>query len=164
MPGSRLARAVRSWTGLSLLILVSAALAAQSPSAAAVPLRIEANSNRVPAGTLENGVLTLHLELRPADWYPEADTGPSMRVYAFGEEGKAPQVPGPLIRVPQGTQIRVTLHNLLPAAAVVHGLHQHPGDAGDVVQVAAGEVREWRFLAGAAGTYQYWATAGGELL
>jgi len=126
------------------------------------PLRIEANSNRVPAGKLENGVLTLHLEMREANWYPEADSGPSMKVYSFAEEGKAPQVPGPLIRVPQGTQIRVTLRNLLPAVAIVHGLHQHPGDAGDVVQVPAGEAREVRFSAGVAGTYQYWVSAGGE--
>jgi FtsP/CotA-like multicopper oxidase with cupredoxin domain len=146
-----------------LVVLSASTLTAQSPPAAPLPLPSpsEANSNRVPAGTLENGVLTLHLELRPADWYPEADSGPSMKVYAFGEERKAAQVPGPLIRVQQGTQIRVTLRNLLPAAAVVHGLHEHPGEASDVVQVPAGEVREVRFSAGVAGTYQYWASAGG---
>ena len=108
-------------------------------------------------------MLTLHLELRQGDWYPEADTGPSMKVYAFGEEGKALQVPGPLIRVPEGTEIHVTLHNLLPVTAVVHGLHQHPGDAKAVVEVPPQETRELRFAAGAAGTYQYYASAGGEL-
>ena len=108
-------------------------------------------------------MLTLHLELRQGDWYPEADTGPSMKVYAFGEEDKALQVPGPLIRVPEGTEIHVTLHNLLPATAVVHGLHQHPGDAKAVVEVPPQETRELRFTAGAAGTYQYYASAGGIL-
>ena len=63
---------------------------------------IQANSNRVPAGKLENGILTLHLELRQGDWHPEADSGPSMKVYAFGEEGQMLQVPGPLIRVSEG--------------------------------------------------------------
>jgi FtsP/CotA-like multicopper oxidase with cupredoxin domain len=43
----------------------------------------------------------------------------------------------------------------------VHGLHQRPGDASDVVQVPAGEVREVHFTAGVAGTYHYWAVAGG---
>jgi FtsP/CotA-like multicopper oxidase with cupredoxin domain len=125
---------------------------------------IEANSNRTAGGKLESGVLTLHLELRPGEWYPEAETGPCLRkVYAFGEEGKAPQVPGPLIRVPQGTEIHITLHNLLPAVAVVHGMHQHPGEANDVVKVSPGEVRELRFSAGMPGTYQYWASAGGKL-
>jgi manganese oxidase len=124
---------------------------------------IQANSNRVPAGSLENGILTLHLELRQGDWYPEAETGPSMKVYAFGEEAEALQVPGPLIRVAEGTEIHVTLHNLLPVKALVHGLHQHPGDAKAVVEVPPQETRELRFAAGAAGTYQYYAIAGGEL-
>jgi manganese oxidase len=124
---------------------------------------IQANSNRVPAGKLENGILTLHLELRQGDWYPEADTGPSMKVYAFGEEGKALQVPGLLIRVPEGTEIHVTLHNLLEATAFVHGLHQHPGDAKATVEVPPQETRELQFTAGVAGTYQYYASAGGTL-
>jgi FtsP/CotA-like multicopper oxidase with cupredoxin domain len=155
-------RAARWWSVIATATLFSASMLA-AQSLPAVPLRIEANSNRVPAGKLENGILTIHLELRQADWYPEADTGPRMKVYSFAEEGKAPQVPGPLIRVPQGTQIRVTLRNLLPAAAIVHGLHQRPGEASDVVQVPAGEVREMRFSAGVAGTYQYWASAGGQM-
>ncbi len=134
-----------------------------SPALPLPAVRAEANSNRSPAGSWNNSVLTLHLELRTADWYPEADTGSSMKVYAFQEEGKAPQIPGPLVRVPQGAEIRVTVHNLLPAAAVVHGLHQHPGDGSDVLEVPAGEIREARFSAGAPGTYQYWASAGGPL-
>ena len=105
---------------------------------------IQANSNRAPAGGLEKGVLTLHLELRQGDWYPEADSGPSMKVYAFGEEGKALQVPGPLIRVPEGTEIDLTIRNLLAVVAVVHGLHQHPGDAKAVVEVPPQESRELR--------------------
>ena len=146
----------------ALAIFAASPLTAQSQPAGR--LAIQANSNRTPGGELEHGVLTLHLELRQADWYPEADSGPCMKVYAFNEEGKPPQVPGPLIRVPQGTEIHVTLRNLLPAVAVVHGMHQHPGKAGDVVQVLAGEMRELHFSAGVPGTYQYWATAGGDLM
>jgi FtsP/CotA-like multicopper oxidase with cupredoxin domain len=137
-------------------------LTAQSPPATN-SLAIQANSNRTAGGRLEHGVLTLHLELREADWYPEADNGPSMKVYAFGEEGLSPQVPGPLVRVPQGTEIQVTVHNLLPAAAVLHGMHQHPGEASDFVEVPAGDVHELHFSAGMPGTYQYWASAGGGL-
>jgi FtsP/CotA-like multicopper oxidase with cupredoxin domain len=158
---------------LNRIVLSCAVLAALAlPAALELPAQsspgsaseaIQANSNRAPGGKLENGVLTLHLEMRQGDWHPEADTSPSMKVYAFSEEGKAPQVPGPLIRVPEGAEIRVTLRNLLLAVAVVHGLHTHPGDASDDVQVPPGEVRELRFAAGAAGTYQYWASAGGDL-
>lgn len=86
----------------------------------------------------------------------------SMKVYAFGEEGQAPQAPGPLIRVSEGTEIHVTIHNLLPTTAGVHGLHQHPGDAKAVLEVPSQETREMRFAAGAAGTYQYYASAGGN--
>jgi manganese oxidase len=156
-----ISRAVLSSIALGVLTFLGpVALPGQS---AATPSRIQANSNREPAGKLENGVLTLHLELRQADWYPEADSGPSIKVYAFGEEGKALQVPGPLIRVPEGTEIYLTLHNLLAAAAIVHGLHQHPGDAKATVEVPPQETREVRFAVGTPGTYQYYATAGGDL-
>jgi FtsP/CotA-like multicopper oxidase with cupredoxin domain len=155
-----LRRVIRDRSTLAILFLI-AFVSGQSLPASAVA--IQANSNRAPAGKLEDGILTLHLELRQADWYPEADTGPSIKIYAFGEEGKALQAPAPLIRVPEGTEIHVTLHNLLPATAILHGLHQHPGDAKKVVEVPPQETRELRFAAGAAGTYQYWASAGGDL-
>lgn len=32
-------------------------------------------------------------------------------MYAFAEAGKTPQVPGPLIRVPEGTEVRLVLRN-----------------------------------------------------
>jgi FtsP/CotA-like multicopper oxidase with cupredoxin domain len=163
MFATSIARVVLTGLAVSVLaVFVAFPLTAQSPPAISSPV-IQANSNRTPAGKLEHGVLTLHLELRQADWYPEADTGPSMKVYAFGEEGRPPQVPGPLIRISQGTEIHVFLRNLLPAIAIVHGLHQHPGEGSDVVQVPAGEVRELHFSAGVPGTYQYWASAGGDL-
>jgi len=125
--------------------------------------KIEANDNRLAAGTLADGVLTLRLALREGNWYPESDSTPPMKVFAFQEEGRRPQVPGPLIRVPQGTQIHVILHNLLATEATVHGLHAHPGDPKDVVKVPPGKVREVSFSAGLAGTYQYWASAGGPI-
>ena len=140
MPRATFLRVVCSCSALVVLVATHTQLLAQSPPG--MSPAIQANPNRVPAGRLENGILTLHLELRQGDWYPEADTGPSMKVYAFAEEGKALQVPGPLIRVPEGTEIHVTLHNLLPAAAIVHGLHQHPGDAKAVVEVPPQETRE----------------------
>jgi FtsP/CotA-like multicopper oxidase with cupredoxin domain len=113
--------------------------------------RIQANCNRTPAGAWENGVLDLHLELRPGDWYPEAETGPGLKLYAFAEEGKAAQVPGPLIRVPEGPEIQVSLRNSLPSTTVIHGLHQHPGDVNDVIKLAPGEQRELHFAVGGRG-------------
>jgi FtsP/CotA-like multicopper oxidase with cupredoxin domain len=119
---------------------------------------VAANDNRTPAGDLQNGILRLSLELRQARWYAEANDGIGKDVYAFAEPGHSPQSSGPLLRVRQGTHIRVTLHNLLPAAAKVYGLHGHPGDANHSVELKAGETREVEFDAGAPGTYSYWAT------
>jgi hypothetical protein len=119
---------------------------------------VVANDNRAPAGELKDGQLTLRLELRRARWYPDREIDPSIDLHAFGEEGKPPQIPGPLVRVPEGTQIVATVRNLLPRNVLIHGLHERPGNVSDTVEVAAGATREVRFKAGKAGTYTYWAT------
>jgi FtsP/CotA-like multicopper oxidase with cupredoxin domain len=129
---------------------------AESSPTSSLPT-ITANDNRTPAGQLKNGVLELCLELREGVWYPEAESGGHRNVYAFAEEGRPLQSSGPLIRVPQGTEIHASIRNTLPIAAKVYGLHQHPGDPNDAVRVAPGESHDVQFTAGAAGTYIYWA-------
>lgn len=122
---------------------------------------IVANDNRAPAGKLEAGVLTLNLELREGLWRPDAassDGGLNVETYAFAEAGKQLQTPGPLIRVPQDTDVHITLHNLLPIRVYVHGLNQHPGNIGHAIGLAPGETREVHFNAGEPGSYIYWAT------
>jgi manganese oxidase len=148
--------------GMILLALCAAAVsnAADDSSLPAVL----ANDNRTPAGQLKNGVLNLHLELRAGRWYPEEQGGAYRDVYTFAEEGHAPQSSGPLIRVPQGTQIHATLRNTLPAAAKIYGLHRHPGDPKDALTLGPGETREVQFLAGDPGTYLYWATTANHSL
>ena len=111
-----------------------------------------ANDNRTPAGNLKDGILNVRLELRQARWYPEAADGVHEDVYAFTEEGHQPQSPGPLLRVPHGTGIHASLHNLLPLAAKVYGLHSYPGDPNQAVHLAVGETREVQFDAGEPGT------------
>lgn len=121
--------------------------------------RIEANRNLSPAGQLRDGVLTVQLEIREGDWYPEAETGPTVVVQAFAEVGRALQIPGPLIRVPEGTEVRATVRNVLEkGTARVYGLHGRPGDGKVPLEIAAGEIREVRFKLTAPGTYHYWAT------
>ena len=121
--------------------------------------RTTANDNRRAAGTLRNGRLELKLELMNAEWFPEADSGPSITMQAFAEEGRAPEIPGPMIRVVEGTEIHVTIHNSLPdSEVVIHGLHTRPATTDDVVKIPAGATREVTFLSGAPGTYFYWAT------
>jgi manganese oxidase len=142
--------------GVLCIALVAAAPSAPPRASVADPRAIP-NDNRHPAGTLRNGVLTLRLETRPARWRPERDAGPEVPIFAFAEEGQAPRIPGPLVRVPVGTQIDVTLRNRLPDTLRVYGLGDRPADRRDSADVAPGESRRFRLRAGAVGTYFYHA-------
>jgi len=153
---------------LTLPLLVFAALSPtaavrNSRTAAPAPTNIQANDNRTSAGVLRGGVLTVRLDVRRGMWHPDGDENPGVEMLALAEEGRAPQLPGPLIRVPEGTEIRATIRNPLPSSPLtIHGLYtrstrdERPADT--TVRVAPGDAREVRFLAGAAGTYYYWAT------
>jgi len=122
--------------------------------------RVRINDNRRAAGTLRDGVLTVHLEARLGTWHPDGDSAPGAAVPAFAEAGKAPEIPGPLIRVPAGTEVLVTVRNAVPGTPLtVHGLHARPlTTAMDTLSVAPGTTREARFRLDAPGTYYYWGT------
>lgn len=136
-----------------LFLLLYLALAASSQSLPG----ILANQNHMPAGTLRAGILTVHLEIAKGVWHPEAENGVALSVYAFGESGKSLQNPGPLIRVPQGTEIQAWLRNALPVSVVVHGLGERTADSDAVVRVAPGAVGQVRFTTKTPGLYLYWA-------
>ena len=142
------------------LVLPALAFAALVGQAPVHPVeRVVPNDNRVPAGVLANGVLTLRLEARPGRWYPDGNDGSSLVLPMFAEAGRPPQNPGPLIRIPSGTTIRVALRNMLSdSTLVVYGLMTRPGSAMDTVQVRPGATRELSFTAGTPGTYFYWGT------
>jgi manganese oxidase len=128
---------------------------------ASAPETIQANDNRTPAGELRAGVLTVRLEVRQGVWHPDGETNPGVETLAIAEEGKAPQIPAPLIRVPEGTEIFATIRNPLTTPLSMRGLYTRPAGTGSsadtVVRIPPGETREVRFKAGAAGTYHYWA-------
>src|SRR6476646_8172326 len=94
------------------MILLSLRALIALPSHNDLPLA-QANDNRASAGVLRDGVLTVHLVVGMARWYPQAQDGPYVDVPAIAEEGKAPQIPAPLIRVPTGTIIDATIRNTL---------------------------------------------------
>jgi FtsP/CotA-like multicopper oxidase with cupredoxin domain len=125
------------------------------------PERVVINDNRSPAGTLRGGVLTVRLEVREGQWHPERDTDPGILIRAFAEEGKPLQVPGPLIRVPEGTEIRAFVRNPLSRGTlIVSGLSTRAvgtPSSSEAIRVPAGTTRELRFAAGAPGTYFYFA-------
>jgi FtsP/CotA-like multicopper oxidase with cupredoxin domain len=135
-----------------------ALVACHEPAAARVD-RAAPNDNRTAAGTLRGNVLTLDLEAREARWFPDGADGPSLVMQMFAEAGRRTPNPEPLIRVPVGTTIRVSVHNALrDSTLVVYGLAARPSAAGDTMQVAPGATRQRTFVAGAPGTYFYWGS------
>lgn len=139
----------------------------------------EPNDNRSPAGVLRDDVLEVALSAGPAAWRPDASVDSTATVLAFGEDGKAPSIPGPLIRVSQGAEVRIRLRNEVPDSfrvglspprqaelsgvgsmagpdLVVHGLRAGTVPL-DTLHVERGEVREVRYRATELGTYLYWA-------
>jgi FtsP/CotA-like multicopper oxidase with cupredoxin domain len=121
--------------------------------------RAAINDNTSPAGTLRNGVLSIDLDVREVEWHPDADTAPGIRVLAFAERGKRASVPGPLIRVPEGTVVRASVHNTQEAGTVIlRGLAAHGAThraVDDSLRVGPGETRRIEFTADAVGTYYY---------
>ena len=149
-------RGIISFTSVIPLL---AALPAHRPAAPGIE-RIVSNDNRAPAGLLRDGVLTIRLEAREGEWHPDGEAAPGLVVRAFGEKGKRLSVPGPMVRVPEGTEIHAFITNTLSEPLVVNGLAPRGIAAADSTQIAAGATREVRFFAGVAGTYYYRGNAG----
>ncbi|MBK5098222.1 MAG: multicopper oxidase domain-containing protein [Gemmatimonadetes bacterium] len=154
---------------LALALLPAGSMATSGPDIEArirhaldePPPEIQFNDNRVAAGQLENGVLALRLELHRGSWHLLGPDVPGVEVLAFAEENGPPQIPAPMIRVPVGTRIEVTVRNPLDSDLVLHGLTERQVVTMDSLVVPAGAVREVRFTADVEGTYYYWGTTTG---
>ena len=143
-----------------LSICVSVFLLATSCFAADAALpNVIASDNRMAAGHMDANGLTLRLEISPGRWSPEDANGKSYDIYSFAEEGRAPQTPGPMIRVAEGTHVHVSVHNTLAVPVFIHGLQQHPIKSDEAIEVGAGQTKDADFSAGDAGTYLYWASS-----
>ncbi len=143
---------------LRLLIagLAVAACSGANPAPTFAPNAVQPNDNRKPAGTLAGGVLTIKLEARKGQWQPEGTAGKSLDVAAFAEAGGPMLTPGPLIRVPVGTEVRATVKNTLDRSLNVSGFGEKRGFA-DTAAIAAGAEKELHFKATTPGTYYYYA-------
>ena len=144
------------------LTLPVAAWSQSSPAASASsPERIVISDNRKPAGALSGTVLTVRLEARLGKWYPDRESDPGVVVKAFAADGGPLQVPGPVLRVREGTEIRATVRNSLSEPLVLRGLYSRPGpaSAADPITIAPGASKQLDFAAGRAGTYYYWGAA-----
>ena len=151
----------RPLLALAAILLVHAALPERVSAAPLPPIRV--NDNRLPAGRLRGGVLTIQLEIGEGEWHPGAESATGLPVYAFGDGG-ALQVPGPLLRVPLGTTIAAAVHNALALPAIVHGLRARAREGADAFTLAPGETRQVTFVADAVGTFYYWAATSDVLL
>lgn len=154
--GTGTRRLVRS-VALNGLFLVAVAAEA-GPHASAPPL-VQANPNTASAGVLRDGVLTLSLEAKESLWR-FSDARPPMTLAAFSELGKPPLMPGPLVRVPVGTQLRLAVRNSLdkPLTFVIPAaLYGGPDriTAMDSIIVAPGATDTLSAHATVAGNYVY---------
>jgi len=120
--------------------------------------RAVANDNRTPAGAMAGDTLALRLTVTPVAWHILGDSEPAFTLLAFAEEGKAPTIPGPLIRVRVGTPVRVTVRNPLDDTLVVRGLRDGAA-VRDSLVVLPGDTATARFVARHEGTYLYWVPA-----
>src|SRR6185437_341306 len=141
----------------ALCLGLAAADGSARPAAGPV---VHANPNTVAAGTLHDGVLTATLEAKESAWYLDGPKRPPMTIEAFSEPGKPPLMPGPLVRVPAGTELRLTIRNSLSrpltfeVPAAVHGGPDRV-TATDSVVIAPGAVETLTTRSGVPGNYAY---------
>jgi manganese oxidase len=148
---------------IAFLLAAVAAMPAAAQTRDANVSQITTHDNLRPAGRLQDGVLSLALWAGVGDWYPEGGGLRPRRVEAFGEEGGPLSIPSPLLRVPEGTTVHVSIRNTLAAPLRIHGFCDRSGTC-EPITVPAGESREVRFALHAAGTFHYWATTGSRSL
>ncbi len=119
------------------------------------------NDNLRAAGGLHQGELSLALTITESAWFPLGPDKGSGTVLAFAEAGAPPSIPGPMLRVTEGTRLSVRVANTTDSTMVVHGLTSRQQEVPDSLVLAPGATGEASFLADAAGTYYYWAAVAG---
>jgi FtsP/CotA-like multicopper oxidase with cupredoxin domain len=144
------------------LALVSSAVSLPSQIARE---RVRTNDNRARSGILSGKTLALRMEARLAEWHPDGEDRPGALIPVFAEIGRQASIPGPLIRVPAGTDIITVVRNAVPKTILtLHGLHSRPAIGAafnDSIQLAYGQIQTLRFRLDRPGTYYYWGTTTG---
>src|SRR5215204_1656956 len=119
------------------------------------------NQNLVAAGRRVRDTVTLALDVVEAAFQAEGSGDPVVRILALAERGKTPQVPGPLLRAPVGTTVRLTLRNRSDSALMFSGFRPALKAADDTVQLPAGATRELTVRLDREGTFAYWGVLKG---
>jgi FtsP/CotA-like multicopper oxidase with cupredoxin domain len=131
------------------------------PRPAASAALAAVNQNLVAAGRRSHDTLIVALDVVEAAYQPEGVEDPVVRVLALAERGKVPQVPGPLLRAPVGTTVRLSLRNRSDSALMFSGFRPALKAADDTLQLAAGATREVTVRLDAVGTFAYWGALKG---
>lgn len=126
------------------------------PKPAVGVVKAAVHQNTVSAGRMVDGRWRVELNVVESAWKPEGVDDPEVPVLAFAETGRAPLVPGPLIRVPRGTPVTITLRNKTDSALLIGGLRAGMPLEKDTLHLAARGSREVQYVMSAAGTYFYW--------
>lgn len=155
---------VRRWLLVAVISVVAGVFVPSRWSSSAASSSVDghseramANDNLRPAGRMRGRALRLALETRAVSWKPAGDRGADLPVYAFAEVGRRATIPAPLIRVPVGTAVHVTVRNTLAHSLLLRGLHDRARGALDTIEIAPGETRMIQFEANTPGTFYYWA-------
>jgi len=149
-----------SLRSLSALGLLGGILASGASGFSSVLPVVQTNRNVERAGVLHDGVLTVALEAKASSWRTNGPDRPPMTIEAFSEPGKQPLIPGPLVRAPQGTEIRFSVRNAFPTPltfflpAAIHGGPDR-ATAMDSIVVAPGAVGQLATKATVPGNYVY---------
>jgi manganese oxidase len=99
------------------------------------------HDNTTESGHLANGELALAFEIRRGTWRLNGPERPGTPVLAFAEPGKALSLPGPMIRVPVGTRLNVTVTNTTDSVLVLRGISTNPDDSLLLAPGATGTAR-----------------------
>jgi hypothetical protein len=106
---------------------------------------IQFNDNLATAGRLNAGILVVRLVADMGTWRPEGPKGAPRAVAAFGEDGAALSVPGPMIRGVEETTVAMTLRNALGTELRVYGFCAGAAPCAPFT-IPGGASREVRFL------------------
>lgn len=135
-----------------VLLLVFAALALGAATSRDALSPIAYHDNDRPAGRMVDGELRLAFSIVEGSWQVNGDESPGTRMLAFAGRDGRPMLPGPLIRVPVGTRLAVTVTNTTDSILVLRGIS---ADSTDTLIVAPGATGTARGVAEAAGNRYY---------
>ena len=121
------------------------------------PADVVPNDLQRAAGTRHGDTVRVSLVAQVARWRPDTLSDHWVEADVFGEEGRAPSIPGPLIRLPAGGHIALTVRNTLGDTLLLVGMGSRAGfPEGDTLRIAPGGQRSFDVPALPPGTWPWY--------